>query len=89
MSILRDIDYDGQLSCERFMVAYFLASRNPLFIMSSAPGPMMSEFRPDVVLRMCDTDVSRLQFKSLTVVEQERRSNGLSHRFRSLFQMRK
>jgi hypothetical protein len=35
-----------------------LASRNALFIMSSAPGPMMSELKDDVVLRMCDTGVS-------------------------------
>ena len=34
---------------------YALASRKALFSMSSAPGPIMSEWSDEVVLRICDT----------------------------------
>lgn len=46
-----------QLTAVRLVkaVAHLFASRNALFSMSSAPGPMISEFRLDVVFRICDT----------------------------------
>lgn len=38
--------------------SYFLASLNALLSMSSAPGPIISEWKEEVVLRICDTERS-------------------------------